>query len=310
MSTSTRPSPVRNARWFKPVVAGAVALAALVIVVLAAQGLRTLPGVQSFMADYPGHTELPSGAPTGLPAWLGWQHFLNAFFLVLIIRSGWRVRTVTRPQAYWTRNNSGLVRTKRPPTKISLDLWFHLSLDALWVLNGIVFVVLLLATGQWMRIVPTGWDVFPNAISTALQYASLDWPTENGWVNYNSLQTLAYFTTVFIAAPLALLTGLRMSPAWPRNAAKLNRIYPVEAARAVHLPVMLYFAGFVLVHVSLVLATGALRNLNHMYGSRDDASWAGFWIFVGSALVMVAAWFLAKPLFLRPVASLSGKVTR
>jgi hypothetical protein len=58
------------------------------------------------------------------------------------------------------------------------------------------------------------------------------------------------------------------------------------------------------------LATGALRNLNHMYASRDDGSWVGFWIFAASLAVMIAAWFLARPLFLRPVASLTGKVSR
>ena len=42
---------------------------------------------------------------------------------------------------------------------------------------------------------------------------SLDWPTERGWVVYNSLQLLAYFVTVFVAAPAALITGLGMSPA-------------------------------------------------------------------------------------------------
>src|SRR5690606_19398257 len=131
----------------------------------------------------------------------------------------------------------------------------------LWVLNGVVFFVLILVTGQWMRIVPTSWEVLPNALSVAIQYASLDWPTENGWVSYNALQELAYFVTVFVAAPLAIVTGLRMSSAWPRDAARLNRAYPVELARAVHLPVMLYFVGFVIVHVTLVLATGALRNL-------------------------------------------------
>jgi thiosulfate reductase cytochrome b subunit len=262
------------------------------------------------MADYPGHAELPAGAPTGLPAWLGWQHFLNAFFILLIIRSGWQVRTITRPEANWTRNNKGLIRTKNPPSKISLDLWFHLTMDALWVLNGIVFMVLLMATGQWMRIVPTSLDIIPNALSTALQYASLSWPTENGWLNYNALQVLAYFTTVYIAAPLALATGLRMSGAWPKNAAKLNKVYPIELARAIHFPVMLYFVFFIIVHVALVLATGALRNLNHMYASRDGGSWVGFWIFAASLAVMIAAWFLARPLFLRPVASLTGKVSR
>ena len=32
-----------------------------------------------------------------------------------------------------------------------------------------------------------------------------------------------------------------------------------------HFPVMLYFVAFTVVHVALVFATGALRNLNHMY---------------------------------------------
>jgi len=309
MSLSTKSTTTKPA-WFRPALIAAAAVLVLLVLVLLAKWLRTLPAVQSFITAYPGHAALPDGAPVGLPAWLGWQHFLNMFFLVLIIRSGWMVRTTARPKANWTRNNKGLLRTKNPPKKISLDLWFHLSLDALWVLNGIVFFVLLFATGQWMRIVPTGWDVFPQAVSTGLQYASLDWPTENGWANFNALQLLSYFVIVFIAAPLAIITGLRMSGAWPKNAAKLNRIYPITAARAVHYPVMLFFVLFVIVHVTLVLATGALNNLNHMYASRNDGSWLGFWIFAASIVVTVAAWFLARPLFLRPLASLTGKVTR
>ncbi|MFJ6284735.1 cytochrome b/b6 domain-containing protein [Pseudarthrobacter oxydans] len=291
--------------WGVPAVLGG-----LVLVVLVARWLMGLPAVASFVADYPGHSELPDNAPVGFPAWLAWQHFLNAFFLLLIIRTGWQVRTTTRPSGHWTRNNKGLIKTKNPPTKISLELWFHLTLDVLWILNGLVFAVLLFATGQWMRIVPTSWDVFPNALSAALQYASLDWPTENGWVNYNALQLLSYFATVFIAAPLAFITGLRMSGAWPKKAAGLNKAFPIEWARAVHFPVMIYFVAFIAVHVLLVLATGALRNLNHMYAVRDDDGWLGFWVFLASVVVMVAAWFLARPLFLRPIASLMGKVSR
>jgi hypothetical protein len=59
-----------------------------------------------------------------------------------------------------------------------------------------------------------------------------------------------------------------------------------------------------------VLATGALRNLNHMYGGSDEENWVGFWIFAASTVVMVAAWFAARPLLLRPVASLTGTVSR
>ncbi len=306
----TKASPITRSRWFKLVWITPVALVLLLALVLIAQWLRRIPAVQSFMTDFPGESHLSAGAPVGFPAWLGWQHFLNMLIILLIIRSGWMVRTNQRPGAYWTRNNNSVIRTKNPPEKISLDLWFHLFLEPLWVLNGIVFYVLIFTTGQWMRLVPTSWDVFPNALSAVIQYASLSWPTGNGWVNYNSLQLLAYFTTVFIAAPLALITGIRLSGAWPANAKKLNKLYPVEVARAIHFPVMLYFVFFIIVHVTLVMATGALRNLNHMYAMRDDTSWVGFWIFAASLVIMIAAWIAAQPLFLRPIAALTGKISR
>ncbi|WP_309080130.1 cytochrome b/b6 domain-containing protein [Zhihengliuella sp.] len=288
-------------------VGGAVVLFA--VAVLAARWLVGLDGVQDFLQRYPGHTPLPEATPVGLPAWLGWQHFLNAFFLLLIIRSGWLVRTQQRPPAHWTRNNKGLIKTKNPPKRISINLWLHLTLDALWVLNGLVFLVLIFATGHWARIVPTSWEIFPNAVSAGLQYLSLNWPLENGWVNYNSLQVLAYFVTVFIAAPLAVITGLRMSEAWPKKAA-VNRFYPIEAARAVHFPTMVYFVAFIVAHVALVLATGARRNLSHMFAAQEDAGWLGFWIFLVSVAVMAAGWFLARPALLAPIASLMGRVSR
>ncbi|MGN6127333.1 MAG: cytochrome b/b6 domain-containing protein, partial [Humibacter sp.] len=240
----------------------------------------------------------------------GWQHFFNVFLMVMIIRSGLQVRTQKKPPAYWTPRRGG------GQGKVSLTVWFHQSLDVLWVLNGIIFIVLLFVSGQWMRIVPTSWEVFPNAFSAALQYVSLDWPTENGWVNYNSLQQLAYFATVFIAAPLAIATGVRMSGLWPKNAPRLNKAYPVEWARAVHFPTMLYFVAFIAVHVFLVFATGALRNLNHMYavqGSVDPNAyadnWTGFWLFVASLVVIAAAWVAARPSTLAPIARLFGTVS-
>lgn len=315
MSLQTTPKPVpdpaaKPARWKVLAVWAVVAVVALALVVILAKWARGMEPVQEFLLRYPGHSELPDGAPVGLPAWLGWQHFLNAFFILLIIRSGWQVRTTARPKAYWIRNNTGLFKTRSKPTKISLELWFHLSLDVLWLINGAVFIVLLFATGAWLRIVPTRWDIFPNAVSTALQYASLNWPVENGWVNYNALQVLAYFAIVFVAAPLAVITGVRMSPAWPKGNAALEKIYPMAVARTIHFPVMLFFTGFVIMHVALVLCTGVLRNLNHMFAARDDAGWLGFGIFALSVVAMVAAWFLARPVFLRPIAALTGKVSK
>ena len=305
--SSLRVSPATGKKllWVLP-----TAVVVLALIVFAARAFRDSATGQAFLTDFPGQSELPAGAPTGFPAWLNFQHFLNAFFIVLIIRTGWLVRTTQRPAAYWTRKNTGLIRTKKAPAKISIHLWLHLTLDALWTLNGVIFIVLLFVTGQWMRLVPTTWAVFPNAVSSALQYASLNWPLENGWVNYNSLQQLAYFTIVFIAAPLAILTGLRMSAMWPQPSSTASKVFPLELARAIHFPVMLFFVLFVIMHVTLVLTTGALRNLNHMYAANSSESWLGFGIFAGTLVLTVAAWILAKPVFLQPLASLGGKVTR
>ncbi|WP_253951372.1 cytochrome b/b6 domain-containing protein [Paenarthrobacter sp. CM16] len=286
-------------------VIGAFALlGAATVVVAAAQWFRHLPFMLDFLIAYPGEYHLPENATPGFPAWVQWQHFFNVFLMVLIIRTGLQVRSEKRPGAFWTPKWS-----KKGKGKISLALWFHQSLDVLWLINGVVFFVLLFATGHWIRIVPTSWEVFPNALSALLQYISLNWPAENGWVNYNSLQQLMYFLTVFLAAPLAAITGVRMSELWPKDTKTLNKAYPIEWARAVHFPVMLYFTVFIVVHVALVFATGALRNLNHMYAGTDVVNWAGFWIFFVSLLIIVGGWIAARPLVLAPIAKLSGKVT-
>src|SRR3546814_14194683 len=116
--------------------------------VVAVRWLLSLESMQDFLRTYPGAYHLPAGAPVGLPAWLSWQHFLNVFLMVLIIRSGLQVRNQKRPPAFWSpRWNS-----KR---KISLTLWFHQSLDIMWIVTGAIFIVLLFVTGPWMRIVPS-----------------------------------------------------------------------------------------------------------------------------------------------------------
>ncbi|HEX4402891.1 MAG TPA: cytochrome b/b6 domain-containing protein [Galbitalea sp.] len=286
------------------VIVGVCAIVVVVaILVLVARWMLQLEAVRDFVATFPGKYSLPAGAPVGIPAWLDWQHFFNMFLMVLIIRSGLQVRTEKRPKIVWSPRWDRV-------RKVSLALWFHQSLDVLWLVNGVVYVIFLFVSGEWMKIIPTSWAVFPNAVSAALQYASLNWPTENGWANYNSLQQLTYFTTVFVAAPLAVVTGVRMSGLWPRNAKLANRVYPIHWARSIHFPVMLYFVVFIVVHVSLVFATGALRNLNHIYASQDVVNWTGFWIFAGSLVIIVAACVAARPLILVPIARLFGTVGR
>ncbi|TLP74238.1 hypothetical protein FEF27_09530 [Nesterenkonia sphaerica] len=290
----------RTALWAAAGLGGVVVLAG--ILVLAAQLFVGTDIGSSFLSRYPGQYEKPE-VLGGYPWWLNWAHFFNAFLMVLIIKTGIQIRRETKPEAYWTPKWN----KKR---RISLTIWTHNALDLLWVLNGVVFVVLLGVTGYWSRVVPTSWEVFPNALSAALQYVSLDWPTAGDWAHYNSAQELAYFATIFIAAPLAITTGVRMSGLWPSDKPNLNKAFPVEWARAVHFPVMVYFTAFILVHVILVFATGALRNLNHIYTGQDATNWTGFWLFVLSLIVIIGAALATRPVIIAPVASLFGRVGR
>ena len=313
-------------KWFNLLWLIPIGLVLLIIGIALAKGLRELPVVQEFMATYPGESELPDGAPVGFPAWLGWQHFLNAFLMIFIIRSGVTI-LADHPRLYLTRHSTpgkDWFRMQKPVPadplytakmdsltlpdgvglpgrrhSIGLARWWHLGIDTLWLLNGVVFFVLIFATGQWMRLVPLSWDVIPNSISVAIQYLSLAWPLENGWVNYNSLQLIAYFLTVFVAAPMALITGLGMSPALSTRFRWISSVFSIQVARSLHFLVLCWFVMFIVVHVTLVMTTGALRNLNHMYASRDDDTWVGFWIFAVSLVVMIVAWVAATPLTYR-----------
>ena len=307
MSGSAAPGRRRllHLLWIVPAV-----LVAAVLVVLAAQAIRASDAGQAFLATYPGTSALPPRAPVGFPAWLQWQHGLSAFLLLFILRTGWLIRTAGRPDTFWIRRNDGRIRTAGKPVRISLQTWFHLALDVLWIANGLVFYVLLFATGQWARVVPVSWDIVPNALSAALQYASLHWPVANGWVDYNALQLLTYGGVIFVLAPLAILTGVRMVPGLAARWRPLDRVFPLAVARRIHVWVMVLFAVFIVVHVFLVLATGALRNLNHMYAGRDDESWIGAAVSAATVVAMVTAWFVLRPVVLRALAGTTGTVRR
>ncbi len=318
---------VGRARWFNLLWLLPIGFLLLIIAIAVAKGLRGDAFMQRFIRQYPGTAQasLPAGT-TGFPAWVDLQHFFNLFFMIFIIRAGVQILS-DHPRLYWTRHSTpgrDWFRIQKPVPadplwtakqdsislpgqlglpglrhSIGLARWWHLSVDALWLINGVVFYLLLFATGRWQRLVPTSWDVFPNALSTLVQYLSLNWPAERGWVAYNGLQLIAYFITVFIAAPLALITGLGMSPALSTRFRRISKVFSIQTARSLHFLVLVWFLIFMVLHVTFVFTTGLLINLNHIYAGRTDDSWVGFWVFAASMVVVVAGWVAATPFTIR-----------
>jgi DMSO/TMAO reductase YedYZ molybdopterin-dependent catalytic subunit/thiosulfate reductase cytochrome b subunit len=167
-----------------------------------------------------------------------------------------------------------------------------------FIITGVVFVSLLFATEQWRRIVPTSGLVVIQAWNTWVHYATFHLPPEpNGFYGYNALQQIAYFAVVFVFGPVAILTGIAMSPAVVNRFPWYARIFGGrQSARSIHFLTMFSFLAFLIVHVTLVAMTGFVRNMNHIVMGTDDYRRAGvIWGFVGIGIV-VLVWIAAHHL--------------
>jgi Ni/Fe-hydrogenase b-type cytochrome subunit len=83
--------------------------------------------------------------------------------------------------------------------------------------------------------------------------------------HYNTLQKLSYVGVIFVAIPLAVLTGLTMSPginaAWPWL---LDLFGGRQSARSLHFIAAIALAAFILVHLAMVVLAGPLNELRSM----------------------------------------------
>jgi DMSO/TMAO reductase YedYZ molybdopterin-dependent catalytic subunit/thiosulfate reductase cytochrome b subunit len=286
--------------------------------------------------------------PQGFPWWLCLSHWINFFFLIIIIRSGLSI-LADHPRLYWNNNctpDSEWIRftplnvlhdkvlTAKDDARylspviglpgyrhtVGLARSWHFINVPFFLLNGIIFSVLLFTTNQWKRIVPVSWQILPDSWSVFVHYATLNMPIEpNGFYHYNALQQLSYFGVVFLLAPIAMLSGMAMSPAIENRFHWLPKLFGNrQGARSVHFLVMLGYLVFIIIHVSMVMATGFARNMNHItYGTDNPHSASGLYVGLAIILFTVAFGFFAhwlswkRPRFLQRVqAAINGSLWR
>ena len=173
-------------------------------------------------------------------------------------------------------------------------VWHFIDVHG-FILTGIVFVVLLFISEQWRRIVPTSPLVVSQAWDTWVHYATLHMPAEpNGFFGYNALQQIAYFTVVFIFGPLAIATGIAMSPGVVNHFPWYARLFGGrQSARSVHFLTMFSFLAFLVVHVTLIVMTGFARNMNHIVMGTDDCRPLGMYLGFAGIGVVVLSWVAA-----------------
>ncbi|QOR37675.1 DUF4405 domain-containing protein [Billgrantia diversa] len=163
------------------------------------------------------------------------------------------------------------------PAWITLPGPRWLSAGRQWhFLAGWIFAPLLLAYLLYLalsgrlrqRLVPRRheWRTLGH---TLVDHLRLRFPRGEEARHYNLLQKLAYLLVLFIVLPLIVLTGLTMSPsmnaAWPWL---LDVFGGRQSARTLHFLCALALLGFFVIHLALVLVSGACNNLRSMISGR------------------------------------------
>jgi DMSO/TMAO reductase YedYZ molybdopterin-dependent catalytic subunit/thiosulfate reductase cytochrome b subunit len=253
------------------------------------------------------------------PAWLRVTHWVNVLFITLLIRSGMEI-VATHPKFYWRDQCkpgtewARFTRKTMPKDKLydTLDEeesyssiislpghkklgmgrhWHFFSVLG-WILTGLVYFILLFATGQWHRYIPYSWSIFPTAWNDLLTYLSFNLPPLLPGQPLDAIQKLTYAFVLFFLAPFQILTGTAQSPAIEARFPWYVRLWGGrQSARNLHLFGLLIFIGFIAVHLVMVASWGwGQLNALMIFGEVRDRGWAIALSFVIIAAIVAVHW--------------------
>ena len=176
------------------------------------------------------------------PLWVRVTHWLNALAAILMMLSGWQIYDA-----------SPVFPGFMFPMSITLGGWLAGALQwhfaAMWLLvaNGIVYLVLSVATGRlFSKFFPFSpravWRDLASALAGKLSHADLS--------RYNAVQKLAY-VVVIVDLVVLVLSGLAI---WKSVQFPLLRdlMGGYDRARVVHFCAMGFLAAFLVVHLVMV----------------------------------------------------------
>jgi thiosulfate reductase cytochrome b subunit len=155
------------------------------------------------------------------------------------------------------------------PRSLALGRRWHFFFAWLWVVNGALYLLWSLVSRHLQRDLAMhgrDWRDIPKSIVDHLRFRH---PRGEEATRYNPLQKLAYLGVIFVLVPLAILTGLSMSPQMDTVLGGwLSFIGGRQAARTLHFIVMSLFVLFTLIHVLMVVYAGPINEMRSMITGR------------------------------------------
>ena len=148
---------------------------------------------------------------------------------------------------------------------------WHFFFAWVLILNGLAWLGHGVLSGRLFRdIVPSARQLAPAHLwHDIVEHAKLNFPKGEAALSYEVLQRIAYAGVTLVLIPTVILTGLAMSPgmdaAWPF----LDQLWGGrQSARSVHFLAMAAIAGFLALHLVLVLLSGPIRQNGAMITGR------------------------------------------
>src|SRR5262245_12555745 len=188
------------------------------------------------------------GRPVGMTSVMGRQFETTGVL-------GWS-RLNRRPVA---RAFPGWMTLPRVQDLATGRVW-HLFFAWIFVVNGLVYLGHSLVGPHLLRDLLPRREQWRRIGRLLQQLATLRHGGEAG--TYNLIQRLTYLVVVLLLAPLAVLTGLSMSPGFNAAVPWLPDIFGGrQSARTLHFVATWIFVAFVIVHIVMVVLSGFFNNI-------------------------------------------------
>ena len=209
-------------------------------------------------------------------------HWLNALTIFVMLMSGMMISNA-HPHLYWGEYGANFDRPWWSPPHfpgwVTIPSSYNLSLARHWHLFfawafafGLLghMIVSLINRHIVKDLTLSRAELAPAHLwQDVKDHARLKFPTGQEALHYNVLQKITYIGVVFVVLPLLNITGLSLSPGfnavlhWP-----LDLFGGRSSARSLHFIAAGLIAGFIVLHLTLVVLAGPWNEIRSMVTGR------------------------------------------
>jgi thiosulfate reductase cytochrome b subunit len=205
-------------------------------------------------------------------------HWLVAASVIALLVSGGAI-LLAHPRMYW--GETGVLGA---PSLFDLPLPFvfgqtgwaralHFLCAWVFVTSGSVYVLGSVSIRHFQRhLLPSRAELAWKSIRHTLADSLRRQPQRQDERRYNPVQKVSYLAVIFLLSPLAVWTGLAMSPAVTSSLPFLAEVLGGrQSARTLHFFAASVLLAFLLVHIAMLCRAGGGRRLSAMIAGTGPA---------------------------------------